>query len=61
MSKDGRTFKFSKDNVPKQIYLGKFVYAQTELLDVEPVKVAKVFEKGRFVGSSIAEEENLDY
>lgn len=61
LSKDGRTFKFSKDDLPEQIYLGKFVYAQTELLDIQAVKVAKVFEDGRFVGSSIVEEENLDY
>ncbi len=61
LGKSGGTFKFSKDNVPKHIYLAKFTFAQTELIGIQPVKVAKVFENGRFIGSSIVEEENLDY
>ncbi len=59
--KDGRTFLFTEEHLPKAIYLGKFVFAQTEMVDATPVKVRKIFENGKFIGPSIIEEQNLDY
>ena len=55
--KDGRIFLFREEHLPKTIYLAKFTYKQTELCDVEPERIKKVFENGRFVGPSIVDED----
>ena len=57
----GRTFRFTEDNLPREIYLGKFEFERTELISAEPVKVKKIFENGKYVGPSIAEENEIGY
>lgn len=55
----GRTFRFTEGNLPKEIYLGKFEFERSELVSAEPVKVKKIFENGKYVGPSIAEENEI--
>lgn len=57
----GRTFRFTEDKLPREIYLGKFEFERTELFSFEQVKVKKIFENGRYVGPSIAEENWISY
>ncbi len=57
----GRTFRFTEGNLPKEIYLGKFEFERSELVSAEPVKVKKIFENGKYVGPSIAEENEIGY
>lgn len=61
LGRDGRTLLFKENHLPKSIYLGKFVFSQTEMISVKPVKVLKIFENGKFIGPSIIEEQNFDY
>ena len=61
LGKNGKLLKFDWEHLPEEIYIGKFVFANTELVDCKPVKVRKIFENGRFVGSTISEEEPLAY
>lgn len=61
LSETGRRFYFRKEDLPNEIYLGKFVYAQTEKVNITPVKVKKVYENGKYLGPSIAEEDSFDY
>ena len=61
LGQGGRTILFKEDHLPKSIYLGKFVFAQTEMVKATPVKVRKIFENGKFVGPDIIEEQNFDY
>lgn len=61
IGEDGRTVLFREKNLPKDIYLGKFVFAQTEMIDIKPVKVKKIFENGKYIGPLIVDEENFDY
>lgn len=61
LGKGGRIFLLQEEHMPKEIHLGKFVFAQKGGVDVTPVRVRKVFENGRFIGPSISEEEQLDY
>lgn len=61
LSKEGRVWGFKEEHLPKKISLGKFVFANTVLIDMTPTKVKTVFENGKFVGPSIAAEERLDY
>ena len=57
----GRTFRFTEDNLPREIYLGKFEFEHTELVSAKPVKVKRIFENGKYVGPSIAEENAIGY
>ena len=57
----GRTFRFTEGNLPQKIYLGKFEFKRTELISAVPVKVKKIFENGKYVGPSIAEESEIGY
>jgi hypothetical protein len=61
LGKEDRTVLFKEECLPKTIYLGKFVFAQTEGVSVTPVKVRKIFENGKFIGPSIIEEQSFDY
>lgn len=61
LQQQGRTFLFKENNLPKEIYLGKFEFDRTELVSVEPVKVKKIFESGKYVGPTIAEENEIGY
>jgi hypothetical protein len=61
LGKNGQIYRFSEDNLPNEIFLGKLNIPQTEDVRLEPVKIKKIFENGKFVGPSIAEEEKLDY
>ena len=58
---EGNTWCFTEKHLPHKVSLGKFVFTQTTLVNVTPTKVKTVFEDGRFIGPSIAEEEKLDY
>jgi hypothetical protein len=61
LGKDGRIVRFPKDGMPSRISLGKFVFGYSDKLDITPMKVKTIFENGKFIGPSIAEEEKLDY
>ena len=61
LGKDGRIIQFTKDGLPSRISLGKFVFGYSDKIDITPMKVKTIFENGKFVGPSIAEEEKLDY
>ena len=58
---NSRVFRFREENLPKEIHIGKFVFAQTEMIGVTPVKVKKVYENGKYLGPSITEEDSFDY
>lgn len=58
---DGHIFRFTEEHLPATIWLGKFEFSQAEMLDVEPIKIAKIYENGKYTGPDIAEEEHLDY
>ena len=53
--------RFLEDKLPSKISLGKFVFGFSDKIDITPVKVRTIYENGKFVGPSIAEEEKLDY
>lgn len=57
----GRTFRFDKENLPREIYLGRFEFERMEFVAAEPVKVRKIFENGKYVGPSITEENSIEY
>lgn len=61
LGKDGKIFRFNKDNLPQIVYTGKFVFDKTEIVGVEPVKRMKIFENGRFIGNSIVDEDKFSY
>lgn len=61
LREEGNTWCFKEEHLPKKISLGKFVFARTIMVDATPTKVKTIFEDGKFVGPSIAEEEKLDY
>ena len=61
LGRDGRIVMFHKDKLPSRISLGKFVLGFSDKIDIMPMKVKIIFEDGKFVGPSIAEEEKLDY
>lgn len=61
LSGEGKIWGFREEHLPKRISLGKFVFANTIGIGITPVKIKTVFEDGKFVGPSIAEEEKLDY
>ena len=47
--------------MPKTIWLGSLGIAHTELFQAEPRKVVKLFDDGRFIGPSLADEGGLEY
>lgn len=57
----GQIYQFRKDHMPKTIWLGSLGIAHTELLQAVPRKVVKLFDDGRFVGPSLADEGGLEY
>ena len=61
LGEDDRVILFTEDKLPSRISLGKFVFGYSDKIDITPVKVKTIFENGKFVGPSIAEEERLDY
>lgn len=61
LGQNGRIFRFSKDNLPSIIYTAKMIFAKTELVNAEPVKIMKIFENGHFIGKSIVDEDKLSY
>ena len=58
---NGNVVCMKEEHLPHKIRLGKFVFAQTTEVKATPMKIKTVFEDGKFVGPSIAEEEKLDY
>ena len=58
---EGKIWGFKEEHLPKRISLGKFVFANSIRIGITPKKIKTVFEDGKFVGPSIAEEEKLDY
>lgn len=57
----GQIYQFRKDHMPKTIWLGSLGIAHTELFQAEPRKVVKLFDDGRFIGPSLADEGGLEY
>ena len=53
-------YRFTEHDLPAAIYLGKFDIGGDEEVHLEPKRCKKVFENGKFVGPSIAEED-LEY
>lgn len=60
LGKNGRIVPFTEAQLPEKISLGKFVFGHSDGIEITPVKLKTVFEKGKFIGPLIAEEE-LDY
>lgn len=58
---DGKTYRFKEDVLPKEIYLGKLQFAESEYAKCDIVKVVKVFSNGKFVGPLLADEQNIEY
>lgn len=61
LGKGGRVVRFLENKLPSKISLGKFILGYSNKIDITPVKVKTIYENGKFVGPSIAEEEKLDY
>lgn len=57
----GRIFRFTEEHLPREIYLEKFEFDTTEFVSARPVKTKKIFENGKYVGPSIAEEKEMGY
>lgn len=60
-SKEGRVFRFDKNNLPNKIYTAKFIFAKTEHVEISPVKRMKIFDNGKFIGQSVVDEDRLSY
>ena len=60
LGKDGRVGRFPEDKLPLKISLGKLALDSTDMIKGIK-KVKTIYENGKFVGPSIAEEEKLDY
>ncbi len=50
----GRTFKFSKDNLPNTIYTAK-----SDMIDAIPVRRMKIFENVKYIGHPIVDEDKF--
>lgn len=61
LGKEGRTVKFAKDNLPNVIYTAKIIFANTEMIDVTPVRRMKIFDNGKYIGPPIVNEEKFSY
>lgn len=61
LSKEGRVFRLSENQLPSAIYLGKLEIEHSEEIKWNPVKTKKIFEDGKFIGPSIAEEDGINY
>lgn len=61
LGQNGRTFRFTETALPKEVYLGKFSFVETERVDVKPVKVAKIFENGKYIGPLLVDEQEMEY
>ena len=61
IGKGGRIVRFSEENLPQSITLGKFEYGRGEQFSVNPIKVKVIYENGKYVGPSIAEDNLIDY
>lgn len=57
----GRTYVIQEQSLPKSIYLGKLGIESSETIKINPTKVLKVFEDGKFIGPSIIDEGDFDY
>ena len=57
----GMVRRFQKENMPKTIWLGNLAIENTELVEITPKKVVKLFENGHYVGPILVEEDCLDY
>lgn len=58
---DIRPYRITEQNVPKEIWLGKLVFPNTEDIKIKTAKVKKIFEDGKFVGPLIYQEEQFEY
>lgn len=61
LGENGRIRLFHKDELPPKIFLGKFVFEGDSSIRITTIKVKTVFENGRFIGPSIADENKLNY
>ena len=53
--------QFTEDNLPRDITLAKLEFDRIDLVSMRLVKVKKIFEDGKYVGPSIAEENEMGY
>lgn len=53
--------RFTKEELPDEVTLGKIEMSGKNEVIATPIKVRKIFENGRFVGPSIVDEEELNY
>lgn len=56
----GRVHKFTADNLPRTIYLGKFDMNK-ETVSLEPKKENMIYDNGKYVGPSYAEQDEITY
>lgn len=61
LGRNGRTRLFRKDELPQKIFLGKFVFGYDSRITITPIKVKTIFEYGKFIGPSLADENELIY
>lgn len=61
LGNNARVVRITEDSAPNEIWLGKYVFANTETVNTEPVKVKKVYENGKFIGPLISQEELFEY
>lgn len=61
LGKDGMCFKLDRRNMPEEIYVGKLLFDNTELVSVNPVKIRKIYDRGTFIGPTISEEMSVGY
>lgn len=61
MDDKNRIYVLSKNKLPKEIYLGKLNITQSDTICMNPKKVKKIFENGKYIGPSIIEEDNINY
>lgn len=57
----GKVCRFQKENMPKMIWLGHLAIENTELVDITPKKVVKLFDNGKYVGPLLVAEDCLEY
>lgn len=58
---EGLSYRITEEKMPTEMYLGKLVFTQSEQIRFEPQKVKKILENGKFIGPSIADEDQMDY
>lgn len=54
-------FTLNREKMPEEIYIGKFVFEGAEHTKITPVKIRKIYDRGKFIGPSVSEEMSIGY